>query len=349
GNEIAAAARNPHDRARTAGGSSGGTAAAIAAGLIPGAIASDAGGSIRIPAAACGLIGLKPGRGVVPADRPLPPADPAHDEWGAPRMGVSGPIARNALDAALLYDALTRPARPGGADTPSGDAGEPALAAIRNTLEDPASLRGLRIGISTASPFAGWAEIAFDAAALSALDAAAGLAGAAGHAIEDAAITYDPRYPEAFTTVWTAGLGRMEFAADGDGRSLEGRLGALASMFRRRARETSHGALLEATDALRSFADSAARQWGAYDIVLTPALAFTAPLVGAFRELDPEGDYRLQCEWAPQTSMVNVAGLPAITVPIGTDAHGLPRGVQLIGRAGSELLLLQLAAQLTRA
>lgn len=329
-NEIAAPARNPHEPERTAGGSSGGTAAAIAAGLIPGAIASDAGGSIRIPSAACGLIGLKPGRGAVPADLPMPPADPLLDDAGAPRMGVSGPIAANALDAALLYDSLL------------GDPREASLAAVRRTLEDPAALSGLRIGISTASPFADWAEIRFDADALAALDAAAGTLDRAGHSVEHAAIAYDSRYPEAFTAVWTAGLARIVFAD----REAEDRLGALAAMFLNRARRTPRAALLEAAGVLRSFADDARRQWGAYDIVLTPALAFTAPRVGAFRELGPEGDYRLQCEWAPQTSMVNVAGLPAITVPTHADAQGLPRGVQLIGRAGGERLLLQLAAQL---
>ncbi|MFC6236158.1 amidase family protein, partial [Leucobacter soli] len=98
--------------------------------------------------------------------------------------------------------------------------------------------------------------------------------------------------------------------------------------------------------ALRSFAADVARQWGAYDVVLTPALASPAPRVGAFRALGPEGDYRLQCEWAPQTSMVNVAGLPAVTAPTHRTAAGLPMSVQLIGRAGDEVRLLQLAAQL---
>ena len=80
--------------------------------------------------------------------------------------------------------------------------------------------------------------------------------------------------------------------------------------------------------------------------MLTPALAFDAPLIGEFWALGPECDYRLQCEWAPQTSMVNVAGLPAIAVPVSADERGLPRGVQLIGRKGSETQLLQLAVQL---
>ena len=97
---------------------------------------------------------------------------------------------------------------------------------------------------------------------------------------------------------------------------------------------------------LRAFAESAATQWGRFDLILTPALAFEPPLIGAFRERGPEGDYRLQCEWAPHTSMVNVAGLPAIAVPLGSLPHESWLGVQLIGRPGSESQLLQLATQL---
>ena len=329
-NAIAPPARNPFDPSRSAGGSSGGTAAAVAAGLIPGAIASDAGGSIRIPAAACGLVGLKPGRGSVPADRaPVAAADPEFDGKGAPRMAVSGPIARTALDAAVLYDPLLR------------EPGEPALAAVSLALEHPETLRGLRVGVSLASPFESRMPIRFDADARAAVESGIRALEAYGHRIEEARIAYDPSYPDAFTTVWTAGLSRIAFAP-----GAEERLDALAGMFLRRARETPRERLLEASGVLRSFARSAAEQWGAYDVVLTPALAFAPPRIGGFRELGPEGDYRLQCEWAPQTSMVNVAGLPAITVPTATDPDGIPRGIQLIGRAGSEILLLRLAAQL---
>lgn len=348
-NSVAPPARNPYDPDRTAGGSSGGTAAAIAAGVIPGAIASDAGGSIRIPAAACGLVGLKPGRGVVPADRAAhgiaTGADgmAALDEAGAPRMGVSGPIARTALDAALFFDAI----HPLGVDTARRPPGpqQPATAAdaVRRVLDDSTRLRGLRVGVSLASPFEGWAEIRFDEAALAALDAAAAALTNASHSVEEAAFDYDAGYPEAFTTVWSSALTRIPLAA-----GAEGMLGELARMFLERARATPAGRLAESAAVLRAFAAGAARQWGEYDVVLTPALARAAPRIGEFWSLGPEGDYRLQCEWAPQTSMVNVAGMPAIVVPVGTPPGipgALPRGVQLIGRAGDESLLLQLAAQ----
>ena len=321
-NLVAAPAANPFDPSLTAGGSSGGTAAAIAAGLIPAAIGSDAGGSIRIPAAACGLIGLKPGRGAVPADARRGATDPA----GAPAMAVSGPIARTARDAALFFDAIT------------GASGEPAVAAVASA----AQLRGLRIGVSFASPFAEWIDVAFSPEARAAVDAAITALEAAGHRIEDAPIHYAPHYPEHFTTVWTAGLGRIDFAP-----GAEGRLGELAGMFLDRARRTSPETLGVAVDGLRAFASGAARQWAQFDAVLTPALATLPPSLGAFTALGPEGDYALQCHWAPQTSMVNVAGLPAVTVPTFWTPTGLPMGVQLIGSRGGELQLLQLAEQLS--
>lgn len=328
-NTIAPPARNPANRDLTAGGSSGGSAAAIASDIVPGAIGSDAGGSIRIPAAACGLVGLKPGRGVVPTD----PADTL-DEHGAPRMGVSGPIARTAADAALLFDALLGRYREYG----PGPLGEPNLDAVRRADE----LTELRIGVSLASPFASWLPITFSPEALAATNAAIATLDARGHRIEEAQITYDSRYPEAFTTVWTANLTRIAFAPEA-----ENRLGELAAMFLSRARATAPQAIADAAAALRECASAAAAQWGEYDIVLTPALASTPPAVGAFTSLGPAGDYRLQCEWAPQTSIVNVAGLPAITAPTSSTAEGLPMGVQLIGRPGTEAQLLQLAEQLT--
>ena len=320
-NLITQPARNPHDPERTSGGSSGGTATAVASGVIPAAIGSDGGGSIRIPAAACGLVGLKPGRGTVPADA----MNGTVDELGAPRLAVSGPLARTARDAALFFDAAL------------GNTHEPALRAVERAHE----LGGLRVGVSLDSPFAAQMPILFDAAATEALGEATLRLESFGHRIESAEIDYGTHYPEAFTTVWTHALTRIGFNTDA-----EARLGELAQWFLHRARSVAPQELALRVQQLNEFARGASSQWAAYDVVLTPALAFDAPLIGEFWALGPEGDYRLQCEWAPQTSMVNVAGLPAIAVPVSSDERGLPRGVQLIGRKGSETQLLQLAVQL---
>lgn len=321
--DLAAPARNPLDPALTAGGSSGGTATAIGSGVVTAAIGSDAGGSIRIPSGACGLVGLKPGRGRVPADVATPDPDPT----GAPRLGVSGPMAATVSDAALWFDALV------------GDGGLGSVAAV----ERAEALRGLRIGVSFESPFASAYPVSFADEARRAVEAAAARLGEFGHAVEEARLAYDPRYADAFTTVWTHGLTRLGLDAEA-----EGRLGALAAMFLRSARSRSGDDLALAVDVLNGFARSAARQWGRYDAILTPALSGPPPEVGAFLALEPEADYRLQCLWAPQMSMVNVAGVPAVVCPApGVRAHDRGVGVQLIGRVGGEVGLLQLAAQLT--
>ena len=320
-NLISDPARNPHDPSRTAGGSSGGSAAAVAAGLLPIAPGSDGGGSIRIPALACGLVGLKPGLGTVPTDL----AHGTHDGFGAPRLTVSGPLARDTADAALLFDAMR------------GIPGEPSLAAVRAAD----GVRRLRIGVSTASPFEAAHPVPVSAEALAAVARAARRLEDRHHRVEEADLRYDPRYAESFTTAWTAGLSLVQLSP-----AAAERLTPLTRVFRERARGRSEATHRRAAARLREFAAETRTQWGRFDAVLTPGLAFAPPRIGAFTSLAPDDDYRLQCEWAPLTSMVNVAGVPAIAVPLGTGSTDFWHGVQLIGRPGSETLLLQLATQL---
>lgn len=326
-NLIAPPARNPRDPERTAGGSSGGSAAAVAAGLLPCAPASDGGGSIRIPALACGLIGLKPGLGAIPTDIARGP----HDEFGAPRLTVTGPIAHTAADAALLFDAMRAEA---------GDPSEPAVAAVHRAD----ALTGLRIGVSAASPFEAAHPTPLSPEARAAHERAAALLADRGHRVETADFSYDPVYPQAFTLAWTAGLSLLELTA-----GAEAQLMPLTRQFRERALARPRNAHITAASQLRDFATEARAQWGRYDVVVTPGLAMLPPRIGAFTALSPDEDYQLQCEWAPYTSMVNVAGLPAVVVPILETPSGHSFGVQLIGRYGAEETLLQLAAQLTGA
>jgi amidase len=335
-NRVAPPSRNPHAPSRSSGGSSGGSAAAVAAGLLPFAPGSDGGGSIRIPAAACGLVGLKPGRGVVPAGESL--ADPA-------RLVVAGPLARNAADAALILDAL--------APSPRSEQDGGYLARVQQ--EPPR----LRIGVTLDSPWSGTFPFTPDQEALDALRTGEKLLEHAGHSLSEASIRYDNRYPDAFTTAWTAPVGAARISPH-----REPLLAPLTQTFRRRAQQRSPAKLNEALALLRQFQHDTVTQYAEWDLLLMPALAQTPRPVGWFTGTahggdrwpaaqwagDADGDYRKQCEFAPWSSMVNVCGLPAITIPVHWTGNGagprLPMGIQLVGHPGSEALLLQVARQL---
>jgi len=329
-NRIAPPSRNPHAPSRSSGGSSGGSAAAVAAGLLPFAPGTDGGGSVRIPAAACGLVGLKPGRGLVTAGESA--GDPA-------RLVVPGPLVRSSGDAALMMDVLA-----------------PGNAYLRTMQQEPPRLR---IGITQDSPWSSTFPFTLEQEALDALGAGAALLEHAGHVLGDAAIRYDNRYPDAFTTAWTAGVGAARISP-----TREALLAPLTRTFRRRAQQRSPARLAEALAFLRQFQHDTVTQFGQWDLMLMPTLAQTPRPVGWFTGTahgsdrwpaaewpgDADGDYRKQCEYAPWSSMVNVCGLPAITLPVhwtgGGAGSGLPMGIQLVGPTGSEALLLQVAHQL---
>ncbi|XKH57686.1 amidase [Citricoccus nitrophenolicus] len=316
-NLISAPARNPLDPERTAGGSTGGGAAAVAAGMLPFAPGSDGGGSVRIPAAACGLVGLKPGRGTVPTDQ---------QDDSVRNLTVSGPLARNAADAALLYDAML-----------GGPGGEGR--SLPRALE--AAPGQLRIGYSTASPFSPDLDITLARPAVDALTAAAAALGRDGHEVVEADLSYAPGYHRDFRTVWTSALTRVPLP---DGA--EPLLGPLSAHFLELARGYSEDHLATSVGRLTDWAADARRQLAAHDVVLTPVLAFAPPAIGTFTALPPAEDYELQCRFTPYTSMVNVMGLPAISVPVLRDADGFSWSVQAIGRPGTEGPLLALAARM---
>jgi amidase len=355
-NLIAPPSRNPYALSRSSGGSSGGSAAAVAAGLVPFAPGSDGGGSVRIPAAACGLVGLKPGRGLVPAGEST--GDPA-------RLVVAGPLARSAEDAALMLDALVAAPEAGTCAAPAETAAHGGSGRAGTYL---ASLSGqprsgqrpkLRIGVSLDSPWQAIFPFTPGPEAMDALNEGIRLLEAAGHATAEAAVRYDNRYPDAFTTAWTSGVGSARIAPQ-----REALLTPLTRTFRRRAQQRSASKLNEALGFLRQFERDTIAQYARWDLILMPALAQTPRPVGWFTGAshgdgywpasewagDADGDYRKQCEYAPWSSMVNVCGLPAISIPVhwtgGVPGAGLPMGIQLVGPMGSEALLLQLAAQI---
>ena len=323
-NLVAPPARNPLDPALSPGGSSGGSAAAVAAGMLPFAPGTDGGGSVRIPAAATGLVGLKPNRGRVPS---------GGGQRDLGQFVVAGPLARTAADAALLLDAMVAEPNHHATSAPPA-AGSFLQAALRAEGR-------FRIGVSTRSPFESRLDIALDPAAVLALEAGIVALTGAGHEVSEADVHYDERYPEAFELVWTAPLANIPLPPEG-----EQYLTPLTAGMRRRSLQRSAADLAGAIDVLRGFEEETISQFAAWDMILTPTVAMTPRPIGWYWSGDAAEDYALQCQYSPFTSMVNVCGLPAVTIPVYVTAEGLSMGVQLIGRPGAEADLLAVAAQL---
>lgn len=325
-------ARTPWDLSRGAGGSSGGAAAAVAAGLLPFAPGSDGGGSIRIPAAACGLVGLKPSRGRVPAD----------GGFGFPGgLVTAGPIARCVADAALLLDAMSPAgAEPVWATAPPGDG--PFLAAARRS--DPVA--PLRIGVTTVSPWSSWYEIAVSPEARAALDTAIASLGELGHRVEELDWAPGAAYPDHFRVIWQAGPASLPIPDEAIGL-----LEPLTAWLRAEGRRHHVGELAAAIGWLAEFERETIAAFAPYDAVLTPTLAVPPPFVGHYDAEDGERNFQQQCQVTPWTSFVNAVGLPALQLPVHWTAPTpqrptLPMGVQLVGRPGAEATLLALGAQL---
>jgi len=327
-NLVSPPARTPYDLALGAGGSSGGAAVAVAAGLLPFAPGSDGGGSIRIPAAATGLVGLKPSRGRVPSGSGF---------TSLAGLAVPGPLARTVADAAMLLDALTanHPLEFATA-APSWDGGAFLNAAVRGEGR-------FQIGVMTTSPWDDAYEITVEPEASAALSLAITELDAIGHGIEEFGLEPDPSYAPAFRTIWQAGAAGIP--AEGEQLDL---LEPLTRWLVARGRELSARDLAAALFQLTTFERSIIRQFAQFDVVMTPALAMTQRPIGWYSADDPELNFAQQCQYTPFTSFANVSGLPAISLPVHVTDAGLPMGVQLIGRPGGEHTLLAIGAQLER-
>lgn len=325
-------ARTPWDLTRGAGGSSGGAAAAVAAGLVPFAPGSDGGGSIRIPAAACGLVGLKPSRGLVPSASGL--ASPG----GLP---VAGPIARTVADAALLLDGMLgrvngRIPHPYAVGAPVADDGDYLGHAVRGEGR-------YQVGVMTTSAWDDAYDIVLAPEARDALEVALTALAATGHGLEEVALAPEPGYAALFDVLWQAGAARLPITPENEHLAEP-----LTRWLVARGRERSAGELAAALTAQAGFERRLIATLAPFDAVLTPAMADTPRPVGWWDADDPRENFAQQVRYTPYTSMVNVAGLPAIVLPVHVTAEGLPMGVQLIGRPGGEHVLLALGAQLER-
>ncbi len=320
---IHAPARDPWRLSAGAGGSSGGAAVAVAAGLLPAAVGSDGGGSIRIPSATVGVLGLKPSRGRLPLGSGFDSPD---------GLSVTGPIARSAEDAGLLLDALIDLAPFSYATTAPG--GGPFVDAARR---EP---RELRIGVTTVSPWDDDEDIALDPDARGAVEVTSAWLSDAGHAVTDA--DWHPwGYAELFHVLWRASAARVPLTDD-DMDLVE----PLTAWLVREGRRLSALDLLNGLAAARAFERRTIADFSAFDAVLTPALAQPPQPVGSYAGHSPQRTFAMQVEYAPYSSFVNVAGLPALTMPVTADAEGHPVSAQLVGRPGGEAVLLSLASQL---
>jgi amidase len=315
----------PWDRTRMAGGSSGGAAAAVAAGLVPLAQGSDGGGSIRIPASCCGLVGLKPSRGRISG----------HPMYGDPvGLGTSGPIARNVRDAAAMLDVLAgrRVGDPAWAPAPSSS----FLSACDR---DPGRLRIARFS----TPLV--ADTAIDPECLRAYEDASALLVSLGHAVEDVPPPLAPDAVPVFETCWAV-LTALSVVPP----EAESLLRPLTRWLSARGRAVSGPEFGLAIGELRRVAAGALTALAPYDAVLTPTLASPPLPVGAIRDDDdPAADFEAQKAFTPWTSAWNVTGMPAVSLPLHWTPSGLPVGVMLAARPAEEQLLLSLAAQVEEA
>jgi amidase len=320
--ELNGATRNPWSPELTPGGSSGGAAAALAAGLIPIAHGTDGGGSIRIPASCCGVFGLKPSRGRV-STSPFPSLE---------GLTTSGPITRFVADAAALLDVLA-----------GYESGDPwwAPPPERPFADEPgAPVERLRIAVTAAPP----TDVPVHADCIAALDAAAGLLGTLGHDVFEATPPWSNLgLLDAFVAIWQ--VGPTLFPVDPDLLTPMNR--GLAES----ARATSAADYAKAAFQLHSAARAIVGFWENADVVLTPTLALPPVPIG-WQEEDVNGaieQLRRNTLFTPFTAVANLTGLPAMSVPLYWSSEGLPIGVHAIGSPAGDALLLRLAAQLEEA
>jgi amidase len=324
--------RNPWDTSRTPGGSSGGSAAAVAAGLVPVAHANDGGGSLRIPAACCGLVGLKPSRGRVSRGPDL----------GDSFLVCDGVLTRTVTETALMLDVLAgyEPGDSTWAPRPT----EPYTLAMRR---DPGRLR---IAMSLANAL----DVDADPEVVHGLHEAAKLLRDLGHEVVEAS----PSLPgndslDIFLQVFGPGIA----LGIGLGERLAGRpptddeIEPMSRALLENARQQPSTGYLTALAQLQLLARGTVAFFADYDLLLTPVLAARPLPIGELHGCGerPMDDLRRSGSFAPYTALFNVTGQPAISVPVGFGEDGLPTAVQLVGHPLGEETLLQVARQMEAA
>ncbi len=343
------ACRNPWNTDHSPGGSSGGAGAAVAAGIVPCAGASDGGGSIRHPAACCGLVGLKAGRGLIPSGPSV--GEALHGS------GVQGVVSRSVRDTAAMFDVLAGP----DFGAPYAPA-RPERAFAEEVGMDPGRLR---IGVGV-DPVPG-------PEAQAALDATIAMLEGLGHSVETVPAPYDHQsLARDFLTPWfvnaAAAVEAVKTATGCGDEGFEEDTLIMAAL----GRATSSVALWRALEAKHAHTRRLAEFHRTHDLLLTPTLATPPPRIGAFdtpahlqqagKAIRKAGAAKLlkragvvdkmiddNLSWVPYTQLANLTGRPAISLPLHRTPAGLPLGSQFVADLGGEGLLLRLAAQLEEA
>jgi amidase len=325
-NRVYGATRNPYNTEHTPGGSSGGAAAAVAAGMLPIAHASDGGGSIRIPASCCGLVGLKASRGRIPKGPFL--SEILHG------FSVDGCVSNTVEDTAHFLDTIVHYDPTAWYSLPVP---EKKFASYVN-----AKPRRLRIGIAQTGPI----DFKPQPVVLDAVTKCATVLSDLGHDVFEANFNWNvsaEQLAKDFITVWCTGTSYLDFADWSEVEQLNRSMRDLAM------KQSSHD-YIKAVNRLQLFSRHVASTWEkSFDLLLTPTMAMEPPKIGWLYEQglsDPE-EFLMRCtEMVPYCGWCNVTGQPAISVPMSMSPAGLPIGVQLIAPPFREDLLIVTARQL---
>ena len=318
--------RNPYDTARTPGGSSGGAAAALVAGIGRLAQGSDGGGSIRIPAACCGVVGHKPTRGLVSG------APSTYDAWAG--LATNGPMARTVADCALMLEVMAGP-EPGDAYAPPPHDG----AFVAACAEDPAPLR---IGVWRDSPMG-----TLDHEIEEIFDAALALLTHMGHGLDEADDLPLAALMAPFETIVLGQSAALrQYVPPERFELLEASTRATVTDGER----VGVADYVQAVDAARRGTAAVFEAMAPYELVVSPVLTRAALPLDAFPSDAGRAErWQTSFEWHSYTVVFNVTGQPALSVPCGVTAGGLPVGLQIAGPPGADALILSLGAALERA
>lgn len=324
-NDLIGPARTPWDVDLNAGGSSGGAAASVAAGLIPFAQGSDGGGSIRIPSSACGIFGFKPSRGRVSAG-------PVGSDVSG--LAGDGPMARSVRDAAAMLDLLAHPMPGDFRPLP-----EPVVHFSEWVTREPKSLRIAR----WSTPYLEGIDAHPDV--IAAWEHASLLLESLGHEITDVANPFPQTLEPQFNIIWSTGIATAPIPPEA-----EHLLRANSRYWRERGRMTTGAELMEAMQFVELTSRQVLTDLDRFDIFLTPTLAMPPQPVEWFNESgDPAEDHRRELRFTPYTALYNMTGQPAATLPLHWSKEGLPIGVMLAGRPGEDGELFSLCSQIEAA